>query len=64
MRELRRAMHMPIGLAALNWMVRAGVPLLLSIGPELAVYGRYPNPTRFREEGFEFHYPVLSAALA
>jgi NAD dependent epimerase/dehydratase family enzyme len=64
MRELRRAMHMPIGLPAFAWMVRLGAPLLLRTDPELALYGRYLVSTRLREEGFEFRYSVLSAALA
>ena len=64
MRELRRAMHMPIGLPAFAWMVRLGAPLLLRTDPELALYGRYLVSTRLSEEGFEFRYPLLSNALA
>jgi NAD dependent epimerase/dehydratase family enzyme len=64
MRELRRAMHMPVGLSAFAWMVRLGAPLLLRTDPDLALYGRYLISTRLREEGFEFRYPVLSDALA
>ncbi|QDU08950.1 hypothetical protein [Gimesia aquarii] len=41
MRELRRAVRMPIGLPAANWMVRVGAPLVLRTDPELALYGRY-----------------------
>jgi hypothetical protein len=64
MRELRRAMHIPIGLPAFPWMVRVGAPLLLRTDPELALYGRYLISTRLREEGFGFRYPLLSDALA
>jgi uncharacterized protein (TIGR01777 family) len=64
MRSLRRAIGMPIGLPAFEWMVRIGAPLLLRTDPELALYGRYVVPTRLREAGFEFSFPTLDAALA
>jgi len=31
---------------------------------ELALYGRYCVPTRLQQEGFEFAFPTLDAALA
>ncbi|REK10787.1 MAG: epimerase [Planctomycetota bacterium] len=64
MRELRRAMHVPIGLPAYAWMTRIGAPLLMRTDPELALYGRYLVSRRLREEGFEFRYPALREALA
>jgi NAD dependent epimerase/dehydratase family enzyme len=64
MRELRRAMHVRIGLPATAWMVRLGAPLLLHTDAELALYGRYLDSTRLREEGFEFRFPKLADALA
>ncbi len=64
MRELRRAMKMPVGLPAFEWMVRIGAPLLLRTDPELALYGRYVVSRRLAELGFQFHFPVLSDALA
>jgi uncharacterized protein (TIGR01777 family) len=64
MRELRRAMQMPIGLPAIEWMVRLAAPLLLRTDPELALYGRYVESRRLRNEGFEFRFPALAAALA
>lgn len=64
MRELRRAIGMPIGLPAFGWMVRLGARWLLRTDPELALYGRYVLPKRLLEEGFEFKYPTLPAALA
>ena len=54
MRELRRALGMPIGLPAKNWMVRLGAPLLMRTDPELALYGRYCVSRRLQEENFEF----------
>lgn len=64
MQELRRAMRMPIGLPAFEWMVRIGAPLLMRTDPELAVYGRYVYSSRLRDEGFEFQFPTLVEALA
>jgi uncharacterized protein len=63
MRELRRAMRMPLGLLAFNWMVRFAAPLLLRTDPELALYGRYLISERLREFGFEFRFSELRGAL-
>ena len=63
MRELRRAVGMPIGLPAFSWMVRIGAPLFLRTDPELALYGRYVVPKRLEEAGFEFQLPDLREAL-
>jgi NAD dependent epimerase/dehydratase family enzyme len=63
MRELRRAVGMPIGLPAFEWMVRIAAPLFLRTDPELALYGRYCVPKRLKEEGFEFSFPDLPGAL-
>ena len=62
--ELRRAMNMPFGLPAFEWMVRFAAPRLLHTDPELALYGRYLVSKRLRDEGFEFRFPELRAALA
>jgi uncharacterized protein len=63
MRELRRAVGAPFGLPAAGWMVRLAAPILLRTDPELALYGRYCVSRRLREEGFEFRFPELGAAL-
>lgn len=63
MRELRRAVGMPIGLPAFTWMVRIAAPLLLRTDPELALYGRYVISKRLEKEGFEFQLPQLRVAL-
>jgi uncharacterized protein (TIGR01777 family) len=63
MRELRRAVGMPIGLPASSWMVRFGAAWLLQTDPELALYGRYVISKRLREEHFEFRFPQLRDAL-
>ena len=64
MRELRRAVKMPIGLPAFEWMVRIGAPLIFKTDPELALYGRYVIPQRLLDEGFSFEFPELPEALA
>lgn len=63
MRELRRAVRMPIGLPAFRWMVRLGARYLLRTDPELALYGRYVVSRRLEEAGFKFHHPELRGAL-
>ncbi|QDT99484.1 TIGR01777 family oxidoreductase [Gimesia aquarii] len=63
MRELRRALHMPIGLPATSWMVRIGAPLVMRTDPELALYGRYCISRCLKEEGFEFSFSNLASAF-
>lgn len=63
MRELRRALRMPIGLPAASWMVRLGAPLIMRTDPELALYGRYCISRRLREEGFDFSFSDVASAL-
>lgn len=63
MRELRRALGIPLGLPATSWMVRLAAPLLLRTDPELALYGRFCVSRRLREEGFAFRFPDLRSAL-
>lgn len=63
MRELRRAVGMPLGLPASEWMVRIGARLLLHSDPELALYGRNVVSKRLEEEGFAFEFPRLRDAL-
>lgn len=63
MRELRRAVRMPIGLPAFAWMARVGAHYILRTDPELALYGRYVIPQRLQAEGFVFRFPTLRAAF-
>jgi hypothetical protein len=63
MRSLRRAVGMPVGLPASEWMVRVGARVLMRTDPELALYGRYVVSQRLSDEGFEFQFPNLDAAL-
>lgn len=64
MRELRRAVGMPIGLPAPAFGVRLAAPLFLRTDPELALYGRYCVPKRLQVEGFEFRYLTIREAMA
>jgi uncharacterized protein (TIGR01777 family) len=63
MRELRSAIGVPFGLPAFEWMVRVGAPIVMRTDPELALYGRYCVSRRLAEEGFEFRFPDIEAAL-
>ena len=64
MRAMRRALRIPIGLPAAEWMVRFGAHYLMRTDPELILYGRYIVSKRLGEEGFEFKYPEIDGALA
>lgn len=64
MRELRRAVRMPIGLPAPAWMVRLAAPLILRTDPELALYGRYVVSKRLAPDAFEFRFPRLREAFS
>ncbi len=63
MRELRRALRVPVGLPASAAMVQLGARWLLKTDPELALYGRYVVSRRLQEAGFSFRFPQLPAAL-
>ena len=63
MRELRRAVGMPIGLPASAWMVRFGARWFLRTDPDLALYGRYVISDRLKDERFEFQFPEIRAAF-
>ena len=56
-------MGVPVGLPAFEWMVRIGAPLFLRTDPELVLYGRYVMPARLIDEGFNFRFGDLTAAL-
>lgn len=64
MRQVRRAVQMPIGLPAFEWMVRIAAPLFFRTDPELVLYGRYVRSRRLAEMGFEFRFAELADALA
>ena len=64
MRTLRRAIRMPIGLPAAEWMVRFGAHYLMRTDPELVLYGRYCVSRRLKNEGFEFEFPEIQKAIS
>ena len=64
MRELRRAIGIPLGLPAPAWLARLGAHWLLRTDPDLALYGRYVVSRRLQDEGFAFDFPRVRAALA
>lgn len=63
MSALRKALHIPIGLPAAEWMVRIGAPLIMKTDPELALYGRYCVSRRLEKDGFQFEYPDIASAM-
>lgn len=63
MRELRKAVGMPVGLPAFSWMVRFAVRWILRTDPELVLFGRYVVSKRLAKERFEFRFAELSDAL-
>jgi uncharacterized protein (TIGR01777 family) len=63
MRTLRKAVRMPIGLPAPAFLVRIGAPLIMRTDPELALYGRYCRSRRLEQEGFQFQFPTIDAAM-
>ncbi len=63
MRTLRRAIRMPIGLPAAEWMVRFGARYLMRTDPELVLYGRYCVSHRLEKENYEFSFPDIKSAM-
>lgn len=63
MRTLRQAIGMPIGIPTPEWLARIGARWVMQTDPELALYGRYVQPRRLLDHGFQFSFPDLSAAL-
>lgn len=63
MRAVRKALGMPIGLPASEWMVRFGARVLMRTDPELVLYGRYVRSERLEREGFRFNFETIDAAL-
>lgn len=63
MHTLRKAMSIPIGLPAAEWMVRLGARYILRTDSELALYGRYVVSKRLCEVMFQFRFANLRDAL-
>jgi uncharacterized protein (TIGR01777 family) len=64
MRDIRRAMHVPIGLPATRWMLALGA-WAMRTETELVLKSRRVVPTRLVRSGFTFEYPDwLTAARA
>ena len=62
MRDLRRAVRMPIGLPATRAMLEVGTRLLRT-EPELVLKSRRVTPRRLLESGFRFEFPEWPAAV-
>lgn len=62
MQTLRRITHTRIGLPAYTWMIKLG-GAIIGTSPELVLKSRWVVPTRIRESGFQFNYPLLTNAM-
>ena len=63
MRELRRAIGMPLGLPVAEWVIRFGAYWFLRTDPELVLLGRYCTSRRLKDEGYSFLFPKLGDAM-
>lgn len=61
MYELRKAMRVPVGLAAMKWMLEIGAFLMRS-ETELILKSRRVAPKRLTDSGFEFKFPDWKGA--
>lgn len=63
MKSLRKAIGMPLGLPAPEFITRIGAKYLFKTDPELAIYGRYVKSERLESLGYQFKFPHLTPAL-
>tara|TARA_R110002073_G_scaffold118918_6_gene259508 strand:- start:23458 stop:24429 length:972 start_codon:yes stop_codon:yes gene_type:complete len=64
MRELRKALKQPIGLPGPAWGIKLITATIIDTDPDLILYGRYLNPKRLIDEGFEFKFQSIKPAIA
>lgn len=62
MKEVRKAMHVKIGLPAAAWMIKIG-SMIIGTEPELILKSRYVLPQRLMDAGYTFEYPDIQSAL-
>jgi len=62
MQALRQELKMPVGLPAPGWLLKTGATLI-GTEAELLLKSRWVIPTALLQQGFQFHYPQLKAAL-
>ena len=62
MQLLRNSLHVRVGLPASKWMLELGA-FFLRTETELILKSRYSFPKRLLDEGFNFQYPTIQAAL-
>lgn len=63
MAQLRQASHMPFGIPAPVWLLKAGARLIRT-ETELVLKSRWVLPEKLLKHGFRFQYPNLDGALA
>lgn len=62
MRSIRKAVHMPVGMPTLAWMLRIG-GLLIGTEPSLILTSCRAYPEKLIEAGYGFKYPAIDMAL-
>lgn len=62
MKQLRKAMHMPVGIPAPAFAIKLGAPLI-GTDPGLVLDSQNVISERLQEEGFQFRFPDLGSAL-
>lgn len=62
MKTLRNVMHVPFGLPAASWMVRAGA-YIIGTEPRLILDSVWVLPERLMNTGFSFEFETLQEAL-
>lgn len=63
MRTFRRLYNAPLGLPAPAWLLAIGAKII-GTETELILKSRWVTPKRLLDDGFEFHFPYVHAALA
>ncbi|MBD7969361.1 TIGR01777 family oxidoreductase [Paenibacillus gallinarum] len=62
MAEMRRKMHVPLGIPTPGWMLEMGA-VFIRTETELILKSRWVVPERLLAEGFEFRYPTIEDTL-
>ncbi|WP_454190984.1 TIGR01777 family oxidoreductase [Paenibacillus sp. Marseille-Q7038] len=62
MAEMRKKMHVPIGIPTPGWMLEMGA-VFIRTETELILKSRWVVPERLLRDGFEFRYPTIEDTL-
>ena len=62
MKTLRQVLHMPVGLPAPEWLLKAGA-VFIRTETELILKSRRVVPQRLLDAGYKFRFDTIDAAL-